>query len=255
RSGTSTCARCDTVVIAATGEPTVLLPPLVRETVGRDIGDLVFERLAVLRAGASPGDPGAYTPGLASRWERTDSLTWRFHLRPKATWHDARAVTADDVRFSFEAYADSVLDTGARSTLAGEIRAEAENDSTVLIRFRRPRSEQLYDATWHVRILARHLWDSVPRNRWAADSSLARLVGSGQFRVTSWSRGQSLTLERAAPGPAGIRRVVWRFTQDQDAALNLALSHEVDLLETLTTPAARSRVGADSSLRTIPYPA
>src|SRR2546428_2177631 len=63
RSGTSTCARCDTVVIAATGEPTVLLPPLVRETVGRDIGDLVFERLAVLPAGASPGDPGAYTPG------------------------------------------------------------------------------------------------------------------------------------------------------------------------------------------------
>src|SRR5256885_17203145 len=109
-----------------------------------DIGDLVFARLAVLRAGASPGAPGAYTPGLASRWERTDSLTWRFHLRPKATWHEARAVTADDVRFSFEAYADSVLDTGARSILVGEIRTVEGKASTVRIRIQWHRVQLLY---------------------------------------------------------------------------------------------------------------
>src|SRR6266536_507114 len=63
------CLRCETLVIAATGEPATLLPPLVGETVGRDVSDLIFERLAELRGGASPLDSAAYLPGLAERWE------------------------------------------------------------------------------------------------------------------------------------------------------------------------------------------
>jgi peptide/nickel transport system substrate-binding protein len=106
RPGTS-CSRCDTLVVAATGEPAVLVPPLVQETVGRDIGDFVFERLAVLAPGASPVDPAGFRPGLAARWSRIDSVTWRFELRPGAAWHDGRPVTPEDVRFSFAAYADT----------------------------------------------------------------------------------------------------------------------------------------------------
>ena len=109
------CDRCDTVVIAATGDPTHLLPPLASESVARDIGDQVFERLADLAPGGTPIDPSAYRPALATRWERVDSLTWRFHLRAGARWQDGQPVTAEDVRFSFEAFADSVLDTPARS--------------------------------------------------------------------------------------------------------------------------------------------
>src|ERR1043166_9697370 len=33
------CPRCDTLVIAATGEPHALLPPSVGETAGRGVGD------------------------------------------------------------------------------------------------------------------------------------------------------------------------------------------------------------------------
>src|SRR5262245_35595102 len=63
------CPRCETLVIAATGEPAALLPPLVGETVGRDVSDLIFERLAELPGGASPLDSSAYRPALAQRWE------------------------------------------------------------------------------------------------------------------------------------------------------------------------------------------
>jgi ABC-type oligopeptide transport system substrate-binding subunit len=79
-----TCARCDTVVVAAISEPATILPPLVDETVGRDIGDQLFERLAVLAPGGAPIDTTAYRPALAVQWERRDSLTWRFRLRPDA---------------------------------------------------------------------------------------------------------------------------------------------------------------------------
>ena len=45
----ASCPACDTAVIAAIGEPASILPPLVEESVGRDIGDQVFERVEIQR--------------------------------------------------------------------------------------------------------------------------------------------------------------------------------------------------------------
>jgi peptide/nickel transport system substrate-binding protein len=253
---TTACAACATVQVAAVREPPAILPPLVQETVGRDIGDRVFERLATMLPGAPTIDAASYRPALAARWERIDSLTWRFALRPGARWHDGRSVTADDVVFSFEAYTDTALGAMAGSALAG-VRARAVDSATVELRFPRPGTEQLYDATWHVRILPRHVWGDVPREAWAADTTLARLVGSGPYRVVSWQRGQSLTLDAdttRAPLPE-VRRLVWRFTADPEAALNLVLSHEADVFETVGGDEAAARVAADTSLRLVRYPA
>jgi len=253
------CADCGTVVVAATGEPSSLVPPLVFETVGRDISDQVFERLANLGSGFSPLEASAYRPGLAQRWERIDSLGWRFHLRPEARWHDGQPVTADDVVFSFDAFADSTLDAPARSDLAGRVRAVAEDSATVRVTFTEPSPEQLYDATYHVRIFPRHVWAAIPRDQWAADTAVAHLVGSGPYRVLNWKRGQFLTLiadsARTRRDRPAIRRAVWRFAPDPDAALNLVLGHEADLMEAVGAPNRVQRVLADTSLQVETYPA
>ncbi|MBS1241674.1 MAG: ABC-type transporter, periplasmic subunit, partial [Gemmatimonadetes bacterium] len=253
RSIPADCPRCDTIVIAAISEPEHLLPPLVWESVGRDIMDLTFERLAVLENGRPPMDPAAYRPGLASRWDRVDSVTWRFRLRPAARWQDGTPVTPGDVVFAFTAFQDSTLDSPARGSLSG-IRAEAESDTTVLIRFSHAYPEQLYDATWHVRVIPAHVWENRPRPEWAADTSMAALVGSGPYRVVRWDRGQSLTLERAEGSPARIGRVVWRFADGPEAAANLVLGHEADALETIPDPARRPQFASDTSLALRSYP-
>jgi peptide/nickel transport system substrate-binding protein len=260
RAHPSQCDDCGTVVVAAVSEPASLVPPLVVETVGRDISDQIFERLAVLSPGAAPIDPAGYRPGLADKWERVDSLTWRFRLRPGARWHDGKPVTADDVVFSFDVFSDSIFDAPARSYLAGRLRVIPEDSVTVRIAFREPSPEQLYDATYHVRILPRHVWDSIPRSRWAADTTLAHLVGSGAYHIQDWQRGRFLSLVADSTRAAGnatppIRRVVWRFAPDPDAALNLVLGHEADLMETVGAPDRVQRVSRDSTFRTITYPA
>jgi peptide/nickel transport system substrate-binding protein len=260
RARRASCAECGTVVVAAVSEPSSLVPPLVSETVGRDISDQVYERLANLAPGAAPIDLTAYRPGLADRWERIDSLTWRFHLRPGARWHDGRRVTAQDVAFSFEVFSDSTLDAVARSYLAGRVRATAEDSATVRIAFTKPSPDQLYDATYHVRVLPRHVWDSIPRARWAADTALSHLVGSGPYRMQDWKRGQFVrliaeSLEAGRKHLPPIRRAIWRFAADPDAALNLILSHEADLMETAGTPERVQRVLRDTSFRVVPYPA
>ncbi len=247
------CDRCDTLQIAATGEPTTLVPPLISETVGRDIGDLVFERLLVLREGGSPVDTAAYEPGLATQWERVDSLTWRFTLRPGARWSDGRPVEPDDVIFSFAAYTDTALGAPAGSSLNGVVVAPA-GPGQVTLRFPRVYPELLFDGATQVRIFPKHLWAALPRSGWGSDSSLKRLVGSGRYRIVDWTRGQSLRLERVDSSGGGFRRVVWRFSEDQDAALNLVLSGEADLLETVTSPAARNRVAKDSNVALLRYP-
>jgi peptide/nickel transport system substrate-binding protein len=253
------CPDCERVVIAAVSEPTTLVPPLIYESVGRDISDQIYERLASLSPDGSPIDADAYRPGLAVRWERVDSLSWRFHLRPGARWHDGRPVTAADVVFSFDAYSDSTLESGALSYLGGKVRAAAEDSATVRISFTEPSPEQLYDATYHVRVMPRHVWDSIPRARWAADTNLAHLVGSGPYRMQSWQRGSFLTLaaDTARTGEDGpsLRRVFWRFAADPDAALNLILGHEADLMETVISEERARRVAADTSFRLVRYPA
>jgi peptide/nickel transport system substrate-binding protein len=253
------CSAC-TVVVAASGEPSSLVPPLVVETVARDISDQIYSRLAYLEPDKSPLDPGAYRAGLAERWERVDSLTWRFHLRPGVTWQDGQPLTADDVTFSFDAFADSTLDAPARAYLEGKIRVSAEDPQTVRVRFGRPSPEQLYDATYHVRIMPRHIWDTIPRERWPSDTSLAHLVGTGPYHIANWERGRFLTLAADTGGSGGrktpaIRRVIWRFAADPDAALNLLLSHEADLMETVGAPDRVKRVAADTGFRLVTYPA
>ena len=51
-----------------------------------------------------------------------------------------------------------------------------------------------------------------------------------------------------------IRRVVWRFAGEPDAALNLLLTHEADLLETVGDSGRVARVNGDSALTTVSYP-
>jgi peptide/nickel transport system substrate-binding protein len=250
------------VVVAAVGEPPAVLPPLTYESVGRDVGDLVWERLANLAPGGASIDTAAYRPGLAERWERVDSLAWRFHLRPGALWQDGVPVTANDVVFSFSAYADSSIDAIGRMAVA-PLQVSAPDSATVLIRFPHPSPEQLYDATYHVRVIPEHVWAGIPRGGWEADTAVAHLVGSGPFRVLSWRRGEALMLvegsrgrgvKRSAPSAQRIDTVLFRFAQDPDAALNLLLSHEADLLEVLMTPDRIARVEADSAFRVERYP-
>lgn len=246
------CARCDTLVVAALGEPTHLLPPFYWQGVARDIGDLVFERLAVLDPSRSPLDSTAYAPGLASRWERVDSLTWLFHLRDDARWNDGHPVRAEDVVFSFAAHQDPVLDAPGRLAIA-DLTVSARDSATVQVTFTGYRPDQLYDASYHVRVFQRRLWDSIPVAAWAERGGTVGLVGSGPYQVASWDRGMSLTLTSVSPDRP-IQRVVWRFAADPEAAANLLLTGEADLLEALPNPRRREEFTAAPGLTLVPHP-
>jgi ABC-type transport system substrate-binding protein len=78
--------------------------------------------------------------------------------------------------------------------------------------------------------------------------------------MQDWRRGQFVrliaeSLDAGRDRLPAIRRAIWRFAADPDAALNLVLSQEADLMETAGTPERVQRVLRDSSFRVVSYPA
>jgi oligopeptide transport system substrate-binding protein len=62
------------------------------------------------------------TPDLAEKWEVSDDgMTYTFHLRTNAKFHNGRAVTAQDVVYSLERAASPVLGSDTALTYLGDI--------------------------------------------------------------------------------------------------------------------------------------
>src|SRR5512141_127743 len=109
-------------VVIAVGEQSQLPVPVLKATRGRtaddEVADLLFLRLATLKAGGSTSGDSGFEPELARSWTRRDSVTLVFDLDPRARWHDGKPVTARDVVFTL----GLARDTAFSPTLAGLLR-------------------------------------------------------------------------------------------------------------------------------------
>ena len=96
---------------------------------------------------------------LAKSWRaNTDATEWQFDLRDDARWHDGRPVTAADVRFTFEYLARHHPASAWIADLVREIRTDG---ARVVFRLARPYSRFLVNGGFIVRILPRHVWQTV----------------------------------------------------------------------------------------------
>ncbi len=244
---------CGTAVVATTAEADVLLPVATTQDVGYSIGDLIFLKLADIGPEMNTVDPGTFQPELASSWEFEDERTIVFTLNPDAKWHDGVPVTAEDVVFTFDVYRDPVVASPSRNRVLEIESVAARGTGSVAFRFSHAYPEMLFDAVYHMRILPRHLLDTVP----PADISSSPLgrspIGNGPYRFVRWNAGQSIELV-ADPdfilGRPGIRRIIWRFVGDPNTAVAQLLAGEADLLQVLS-PEAQEQVEARDDLRTV----
>ena len=75
---------CGTLVFVTGSEPDILLPPLTQSSVGRDIHDQIYLKLADLGMSMNTVGDQDFEPLLAQRWEWTGPRTLVFHLNPRA---------------------------------------------------------------------------------------------------------------------------------------------------------------------------
>lgn len=213
----------NTLVMIIESSPANLDPRVGIDAQSQRISSLIFDDLL------ERDDHFNVKPGLAEHWEIPDPQTYVFHLRRGVRFHDGRALTSKDVKWTFE----SLLGAGIRSTKTAAYRfvdnLEAPDDYTVIFHLKEPASILL----WR---LSDGAIGIVPYGE--GDASL-HPIGSGPFRFVSAAPDKEVILERNPDywgTRAHIQRV--RFTVVPDTttrALELRKG-SADLLSNALTP-------------------
>lgn len=175
---------------------------------------------------------GRLLPWLAQSVERShDGLTYTFHLRKGITWQDGRALTAEDVVFTFEYFARQPLGPLIIAQPFGVQGARAVGAGKVVIELELPAVTFLEAVAGAVPIIPKHIWSGIADAPHAQD--MAVLVGSGPYRLHSYSPGEGASLYLANDdhflGRPYVRRLELRPVDDELSAL---LAGDVDVAET-----------------------
>lgn len=175
---------------------------------------------------------GRMLPWLARRVRRSpDGLTYTFDLREGVRWHDGRPLTAEDVAFTFEYFARQSLGPLIVAQPFGVAGARATSPRTVEVRLEIPAVTFLGSVAGAVPIIPKHIWSSIRDAPKAQDPGV--LVGSGPYRLKSFSAGEGASLYVANQdyflGTPFVRRIEQRPVDDELSALRAG---EIDVAET-----------------------
>lgn len=184
--------------------------------------------------------PPTFAPQLAKSWEWSpDHKVLTFHLREDAVWSDGVPVTAEDVRWTFEAQKNPDVAWDSVDAKEEIDRVEVVDPHTVRFHFSRVYPAQFLNANEGV-ILPKHAWSKLPFSEWRrnADWFKKNLVTSGPFTLASWEPNQELVLARNEryydKSVPYLDRVVMRFISDQASLLPQLLSGDLDFVSQVT---------------------
>ncbi|MCE9586551.1 peptide ABC transporter substrate-binding protein [Candidatus Uhrbacteria bacterium] len=237
------------------GSPKLINPlfaPL--NDVDRDLTGLIFSGLF------RPNEHLEPVPDLAERYQWSeDGKTLEVTLRKDIRFHDGVPLTADDVKFTY----DAVKNPAARSPLAGQfsgvsvIRADE-----FTVQFQLPAPDPSFLISLTLGILPAHIWEDIPdANAHLADANL-KPVGSGPYQVSTFtrdSRGQILhfNLKRFSSF-YGIKPLIeevrMRFFPDRPQAETALRNGQIDGLAFLPWAEASTLPGENYAIRRIELP-
>jgi peptide/nickel transport system substrate-binding protein len=251
--------RGGTLVTGWTGEPAgvneLIAPPqqLVQELVLQ-----VFLRLVEEQPDFEQHPP-TFKPQLARSYDWSpDHRTLTLHLRDDAVWSDGVPVTADDVRWTWQAQTSPDVAWNASYMKSQITDVEAVDPHTVRFHFQRAYAKQLLDVN-EGGILPHHVWGQIPFAKWrqSGDWFKQHLVTDGPFVIESWKPRQEIVLrrneryyDRSRPF---LDRMVIRVIPDQANLMTQLASGDIDFSVALS-PNDASRVAANPRLGLLATP-
>ncbi len=182
--------------------PTNLDPRIGTDGQSERIDSLIFSSLVELDPQRNPhGD-------LAEKWEVPDLLTYVFHLRPGVKFHDGRALTSADVKYTFDSILNRSVTSPKRGSFSLVKSIETPNAATVIFHLSEPRAAFLWD-------ICRPAIGIVPAG--AGSDFANHPVGTGPFRFVSAQQDDNVVLERNAAyfrTPPKIVRIRFRVVPE-----------------------------------------
>jgi peptide/nickel transport system substrate-binding protein len=150
-------------------------------------------------------------PDLAERWESTNGLKYVFHLRRGVKFHDGRALTSADVKFTFDSIMTGAVKTAKRGAFRMVSSVEAPDADTVVFHLREPFASFLWNLT-------RPGVGIVPQG--SGPETAQHPNGTGPFRFVSMKTDEEIVLARNpeyfgdATATGTIERIRFRIVPD-----------------------------------------
>jgi len=214
----------NTLVMVIESSPTNLDPRVGIDGVSERIDNLMFDDLL------DRDEHLNVVPALAERWEIPDPRTYVFHLHPGVKFHNGAALTARDVKWTF----DSLLQAKIRSTKAAAFRlvdqVEARDDLTVVFHLKEPFATLLWN-------LSDGAMGIVPNG--TLDEMSQHPIGSGPFRFVSAEPDKEVVIERNPEywgGAARIERVRFAVVPDINTRALELRKGSADIVMNALTP-------------------
>ncbi len=224
--GTSSVAEASspaTLRVGWTSPPDVMNPFTFTSTASNEILWLIYDTLMTYDLELKP------VPCLAASEDvSADGKVFTYHLRPEATWHDGKPVTAADVKFTYDMTAYHNIGQAAWA-VAEYDSSRVINDHTVEITYKSP---QAFDPALAIAIVPQHIWGSMSPSKISGYAN-PHPVGSGPFTFNKWVAGQYVQVDRydkwwgSRPAAASI---IWIQYDNSDVMVQALTSGQVDIL-------------------------
>src|SRR2546421_323968 len=244
----SSCRRRSEAFVIALSDNIKTIDPIGSPTV-----DAASERVRVLMFNSlvKKNEQFDYVPELASNVQRSDDgLTFTFTLRDGVTFHDGRAFTSADAKYTL----DTVLNNsfaksasffeGAGATRKGYVKSvEAPDARTLIVRL----STQWTGLLPNLVAIA-----IIPKDSY--ESQKTHPLGTGPFKFKTYDQSQQVVELEANPnywdGPPHIQNLRARVISDSNAMQAELQSGRVDIapLPTSLSPDAIKALGANPNL-------
>ncbi len=124
---------------------------------------------------------------LAESWEASaDGLTWTFKVRQGVQFHDGKALTANDVKFTFDRLRDPEVGAATVELYKNITDVQAPDDATVVFTLAKPNPDFLLDlGDYHAAVVDR-----------ATEDFKTQFNGTGPFMIDQYLPEDRLTFKR-----------------------------------------------------------
>ena len=221
----------DTLTLGVTLEPPHLDPTAgAAAAIDEIVYANVFEGLTRI------DESGTVRPQLATGWTiAADGRSYTFTLKPGVKFHDGVALTAAEVKFSFDRARAPDSVNAQKGLFAAIERVEVVDPLTVRLTLSRPEGALLFNLAWG---------DAAIVAPASAATNKTNPVGTGPFRFQRWVTGDRVELVRA-DARARLSAATFKFIADPAAQVAALLAGDIDALPNAAAPEALKQLSAD----------
>ena len=202
----------------------VLEPPGLDPTSGAASAIAEVTHLNVFEGLTKINQDFSVTPLLADKWKfSSDAKTLTFTLKPDVKFQDGEPFTSKDVKFSFERFGAKDSTNKDKGFFASIDEIETPDPLTVVLHFKDPSFEALFHLGMNTAVIL---------DERSAGTEATAPVGTGPYKLASWTKGASITLDKwdgyRDPGKIPLAHATFRFISDPSAATAAMLAGDVD---------------------------